>query len=100
VPREETVEAFIAAYATVGFRECTDGALEPGIEKIALFAKTSRGVLIPTHGSRQLESGEWTSKMGPLEDIRHTSADAPKGPVYGTPVCYFARPRPEPSINI
>jgi hypothetical protein len=100
VPREETVEAFIAAYATMGFNECADGELEPQIEKIALFAKTTRGVLIPTHAARQLDSGEWTSKMGSLEDISHTTVDAPRGPAYGKPVCYLARPRPVASTNI
>jgi hypothetical protein len=93
VPRKETIDAFIAAYATVGFHECGDGTMESGIEKIVIFAKTTRGILIPTHAARQLDSGEWTSKMGPLEDIRHTTADAPRGPLYGEPVCYLARLR-------
>ena len=35
-PREATVEAFIAAYATCGYAACEDGAIEPGIEKIVL----------------------------------------------------------------
>jgi hypothetical protein len=96
VPREETVDAFISAFGTVGFTECSDGKLEPGVEKIALFVKVDRGFLIPTHAARQLESGEWTSKMGTLEDIQHPTADAPRGPYYGQPYCYLARPRPQP----
>lgn len=99
VPREETVDAFVAAYATKGFRECADGALESGVEKITLFARMERGMVIPTHATRQLASGDWSSKMGPLEDISHTTADAPRGPMYGLPVCYLARPRPEP-VNL
>lgn len=92
-PRSETIDAFIAAYSTVGFSVCNNGALEDGIEKIALFAKSSRGLMIPTHAARQLTSGKWTSKMGPLEDVIHDLPDDPRGPIYGVVVCYMARQR-------
>jgi len=96
IPREVTVSAFVSAFGTRGFFPCADGFLEKGIEKIALFAKRSGGALIPTHAALQLESGQWTSKMGTLEDIIHVTCDAVNGPVYGQAVEFLARKRPQP----
>jgi hypothetical protein len=96
VPREETLAAFIAAFATKGFAPCADGSLQEGIEKVALFAKQIGGLVIPTHAARQLESGQWTSKMGSLEDIHHSTFNDVNGPIYGQPVQFLARPRNQP----
>lgn len=93
-PREVTIEAFIAAYATCGFIQCANASLEDGTEKIALYAKAGPSGPVPTHAARQLENGEWTSKLGALEDITHTTLDAVSGPLYGVPVAYLSRPRP------
>ena len=94
VPRSETTQAFILAYGTLGFALCFDGTLEPGIEKIALYGKGPRGAEVPTHAALQLESGQWTSKLGPFEDVNHTTVEAATGPVYGRVMCYLSRPRP------
>lgn len=92
-PRSATIEAFILAYATLGFALCFDGTLEQGVEKIALFGKGKPGEEIPTHAALQLESGQWTSKLGPFEDINHVTVEGVCGPVYGKVICYLARPR-------
>lgn len=89
-----TIEAFIGAYATVGYSQCANGAVEAGIEKVALFAIQTGNGLIPTHAARQLETGEWTSKLGRFEDICHPMLEAVNGPTYGQPICYLSRPRP------
>jgi hypothetical protein len=90
------MEAFVAAFDSLGYTLCYSRAVEPGIEKVALYAKPDpiTGNLVPTHAARQLESGQWTSKMGPLEDITHETADDVNGRLYGHPVYYMARPRP------
>jgi len=93
VPRAVTIGAFIQAYETLGYKLCFDGSLEAGIEKVAIFGIGPQGLEIPTHAALQLESGEWTSKLGPFEDISHKTVDAVNGPVYGKPICYMARPR-------
>lgn len=94
VPREETVDAFMQAYATCGYQLCLNSSLRAALEKIALFGiKTSDGSTLPTHAALQLESGEWTSKLGTLEDVRHKTDDAVNGPLYGKVVCYMSRPR-------
>jgi hypothetical protein len=67
-PTEETVEAFISAFAGLGFALCDDDNLEPGFEKIAICQDRSGN---PTHVARQLPNGKWTSKLGFLEDIEH-----------------------------
>jgi hypothetical protein len=93
VPRELTVEAFVQAYGTIGYVECEDGSLEANVEKIAIFATTeANGDLVPTHAARQLADGRWTSKLGPLEDIEHSSVANVCCPVYGDVVCYLKRP--------
>ena len=88
VARAVTLDAFIQAYATVGYRPCPDGDLEPDLEKIAIYGV--RG--IPRHAARQLPSGSWTSKMGDIEDIEHT-LESIEGEQYGTVIQFLSRPR-------
>jgi hypothetical protein len=89
-PREETIEAFVAAFALLGY-EPSSAADEPSpleFERVALFARDSR----PEHMARELATGEWTSKCGRLEDITH-ALDGVRGSVYGAPVAVLRRPR-------
>lgn len=88
------MDAYVKALETCGFSPCNDGDLENGIEKIALYATREEGELLPQHAARQLESGEWTSKLGRLEDISHREAGCLGGPVYGKVICYLSRQRP------
>lgn len=88
VPRQRTMAAFIAAYATVGYAPCADGTLEIGFERVALYAD---GNGLPTHAARQLVNGRWTSKLGKLEDIEHELVGV-EGDSYGTVAQYLRRP--------
>jgi hypothetical protein len=94
VPREATIEAFQAAYRTLGYEVCNTPDYESGFEKIALYALGSD----PKHAARQLPSGEWTSKLGRWIDIAHTLGGL-EGPEYGTVVAYMKRPQPLPTIG-
>jgi len=47
----------------------------------------------PTHAARQLPSGRWSSKLGPMEDIEHELQDV-TGSVYGSVVLVLKRPLP------
>lgn len=87
VPVAETIDAFVAAFATLGYRPCSGEEPEPGFGKLTLFA--SGGV--PTHMARQLPGGRWTSKLGRSEDIEH-DLPALSGEVYGTVVLILKRP--------
>lgn len=88
VRRDETIEAFIEGFGTLGYRPCETDLLEPGFEKIAIY--TLRGV--PTHVARQLPDGRWTSKLGAWEDIEHQEARDLVGGQYGSPQVFMSRP--------
>src|SRR5437867_7486844 len=49
VPQEETLAAFVAAFAGLGYIPCESDNLEPGVEKVAIFAGPGG---IPTHAAR------------------------------------------------
>jgi hypothetical protein len=80
VPRVETLDAFEAAFASLGYVSCADPVFEAGFLKVAIFANDAG---TPTHASRQLPGGRWTSKLGVLEDIEHALHDL-EGVEYGT----------------
>ena len=91
VVRERSLAAFIQAFATVGYAPCPDDSLEPGWEKIAIYA-TDEG---PAHAARQLPTGLWSSKLGPDDDIEHTLQGLYSS-VYGTVVQFLRRPVARP----
>ncbi len=78
----------IEAFRELGFREGADETLEPGFEKVALYAS---GIFY-THAARQLASGQWTSKLGKAEDIEHDRPDDVAGGLYGEVVEFMKRP--------
>ena len=88
------LDAYSAAFATLGYSECEHGELESGVEKIALYAHKNGE---PLHATRQLADGMWTSKIGKSEDIQHVSAYSLEGPKYGTVVRILRRGRPPQS---
>jgi hypothetical protein len=88
----ETLDAFVAAFATLGYVLCAGEQVEHGFEKVALFASAG----VPTHAARQSPSGRWTSKLGLREDIEH-DLHAVSGEVYGTVALLLKRPVAEAS---
>jgi hypothetical protein len=81
VPREETIDAFIKAFQTIGYKDfqSLDDSLEDGFQKIAIYALSET----PKHVARQLPCGKWTSKIGPEEDIKHNDLQGLSGDKYG-----------------
>ena len=87
---EATVEAFVEAFETLGYRSCgLNDALEEGFEKLAILTLNGR----VKHMARQLRSGLWTSKMGALEDISHHLSALDDDPMYGKVVRILRRSR-------
>jgi hypothetical protein len=80
VPREMTLDAFIRAYGAIGYEPCDTLEAEAGCERIVLYADSYE---TPTHAARQLPNGNWTSKLGDLEDIEHFELTCLEGPTYG-----------------
>lgn len=87
VRREETVASFIEAFESLGYVTCNNAMLEPGYEKVALFAVGG----VPKHAARQLPNGRWSSKLGILEDVEH-ALDGLIGVWYGQVVQVLKRP--------
>ncbi len=77
-PRTYSLEAYIRAFESLGFVECTDDSLESDLKKIAIYAVGFR----PTHAARQMRSGFWSSKIGKSVDIEHT-LEGLEGSFYG-----------------
>lgn len=86
----EPLDAFREALGASGFVPCDSEVIEPGFEKVALFADANQ---TPTHAARQLPGGTWTSKLGRADDIEH-DLRALEGDVYGTVVLFLKRPVP------
>lgn len=84
---EVSLRAFVQAFQLLGYVKCVDGSLEPGYQKVAIFIANNK----PTHAARQLPSGKWTSKLGRLEDIEHTSVEDVNGPLYGVPAQFMKK---------
>ncbi len=88
VPRESTLQAFEAAYGTLGYSRCSQNHFEPGFQKIAIYAKGG----VPQHAARQLPDGRWTSKLGELHDIEHVNLAGVESAAYGKVALILRRP--------
>jgi hypothetical protein len=84
-----SLEALISVFEILGYTECNDGTLEPGFEKVALYAKANGEY---GHAARQEPDGYWKSKLGDWEDIRHRTPEVVQCPGYGDAVKYMKRP--------
>ena len=77
VPFEDTLDAYSQAYASRGYEPCQSADIELGYEKIVIYELDGK----PWHAARQLENGNWVSKMGSAVDIEHPEADSLEGPM-------------------
>lgn len=89
-----SIKSYVDAFALYGFGACENGVLEPGLEKIALYANEGEF----THVALQLPLGLWTSKLGALEDIEHEDLEVLEGPTYGKVAVFMERSRGELSL--
>ena len=77
-------------FRRLGFELCDNSQPEPGFEKIAVYGKAGEF----KHVARLLESGNWTSKLGTLEDIEHDDLESIADDSYGRPLRFLRRARP------
>jgi hypothetical protein len=82
----------ISAFEQLGYATCSTDALETDHEKVALYVDKDG---LWTHAAKQLSDGQWTSKLGNLEDIIHRTPQAIAGPdpAYGDVACFMKRKR-------
>ena len=92
IPRDDSIMTAMQLFAGEGFSLCEDDTLEPGYEKVALYAFVGRF----THAARQLDDGRWSSKLGIMELITHPSPANLAGGFYGNVHCFMRRPSPSP----
>jgi hypothetical protein len=86
------LDALIGAFEKLEYAVCQSAALESDYEKIALYTDMDG---LWTHAAKQCEDGNWTSKLGNLEDILHRTPQALAGPdpAYGQVACFMKRKR-------
>ncbi len=106
VTQEETVEAFIEMFESLGYEKCekNNPAHEPGFDKVAIYwTKVGNPWTLPkspTHAALQIHDGIWKSKLGEHEDIEHINLECLTGDdmtgriePYGVPVQIMKRRR-------
>jgi hypothetical protein len=90
VERDETVEALVAAYREFGFEPCgLDDSLDPAFEKLAISSVAGEW----KHACKQCPDGQWSSKLGMCEDVKHGLHDVEVNPDYGKIALIMRRPR-------
>ena len=77
--RGADIRSLVDVFGALGYVECDSDAHEDGYLKVALYAKDGEW----THAARQLENGNWTSKLGIYEDIEHGNPEDLCGDLYG-----------------
>ena len=82
------IDALKSVVLGMGYRECADGELEPGFEKVVLYCDKAG---YWQHVAKQLSDGWWTSKMGPDEDLVHRTPYALLNRNYQFVCCYMKR---------
>ena len=77
VPLDDNVDAFIQAFAKLGYIPCNNQDFEFGYQKVAIYTSSDQRVL---HMARQHFWGKgWLSKLGCLEDIIHADLKCIEG---------------------
>jgi hypothetical protein len=89
IPAWFSVGALEKLFASHGYEQCEDGDHRQGVEKVAIYGYSRADA---THVARQLSSGKWTSKMGPLADIEHERCDQIEGGMIAQIQQFMSRP--------
>jgi hypothetical protein len=89
--QDYTLESYRAVFELMGYEQCATDELDPGFEKVAIYIGEDG---FPAHAARQLENGNWTSKLGGWQDIEHTRLSCLEGTdlAYGTAAVILRRP--------
>jgi hypothetical protein len=87
-PRNLSRSAFLAAFSSLGYKQCDNGDLEAGVEKVVLYTRDRK----PTHMARQLPDGRWSTKLGDEHDIALTDLGDLTGGSFGRIELYMGRP--------
>lgn len=83
------LQAMVLAFEDKGYEQCDSPDSEAGYIKVAIYV--GPGGL--RHAALQLESGNWTSKLGNLEDIQHDTLEVLEGEEYGQAQIFLKKRR-------
>ena len=72
VPGGDTVDDYVKAAESEGFRCCDSAEWEQGVTKITFYYKTHDRTF--THVALHVAPGKWKSKLGEESDIEHPPA--------------------------
>lgn len=89
LPTDESVETFIKLYNKYNFEICDNAQFEEGYRKIALYWNPDTKDC--THAARQRSNGEWTSKLGPSNDISHSDPFSLENDIYGKVIKFMRK---------
>ena len=92
VPRSLEAQALMQLFEAFGYIVCDSDEREPGYDKVALYALNGEW----QHAARQLDDGRGTSKLGPFEDITHSSPEDLTSDLYRNVHCIMRRPNRAP----
>jgi hypothetical protein len=81
LPTDESVQTFVKLYEKYSFEVCENPDFEEGFRKIAIYWDPEKKTC--THAARQRSNGDWTSKLGPAQDISHSNPFTLESEVYG-----------------
>jgi hypothetical protein len=73
---DQSSNLYVQHFTELGFEVCENPDYENHFEKIALYEDRKGNF---THVALQVNENKWTSKLGYLEDISHTSLEALEG---------------------
>lgn len=93
LPRGITIDCYVTLFESLGYEICENEQLQSDFEKVAIYVDEKDSF---THVARQLETGNWTNKLGGLEDIEHNTLEALsgfEGDSYGIVKLILRKPR-------
>lgn len=82
--RGSGIDIYVKMYRGEGFVKASRGNLEAGFDKVVIYWDKAGQKF--THVARQMENGQWWSKLGRASDVHHLNPDS-LGPV-GSPAGY------------
>ena len=96
-PRELSLAAFEAAYASLGYEPCDSPDFERDCQKIAFYVRDDEVQHVALQPSDR--KGIWKSKLGNLEDIEHELEAIAREQSYGFPTHFMRRSRAKRPIR-
>jgi len=105
IARDDSIETLVLMYESRGYVRCSEEdakTFDTAYETIVLYSRdktidgglpTERIIHEGTHAARLLPNGQWTSKLGPDQDISHPTPECLNGRFYGEALDYMRKKR-------